>query len=47
MEITPLELFLTIQARIAEGTHKINFEKESECSLCYCALYDNLETTSM
>jgi len=47
VEVTPLELKLTIEDQIAREEAKVDYDKENECCLCYCTLYDNLKEVSL
>lgn len=46
IEITPLELKLTIEDHMTVPGQKIDYDKENECCLCFCALYDDLQKMS-
>jgi hypothetical protein len=43
MEVTPLELKLSIESLIAQEKEKVSFEKENECCICMTSLFDDLE----
>jgi hypothetical protein len=40
--VTPLELKLAIESRLENANEKIDYDKENECSICLCPLYDHL-----
>ena len=47
MEVTPLELKLSIEARRDNPAEKVDAEKENECCICFTELYDNLNSMSV
>ena len=45
-EVTPLELKLTVlYEKALEEERKIDFDKENNCPICSCELYEGLFTT--
>jgi hypothetical protein len=47
MEVTPLELKLSIESLIATDNGKVSYEKENECCICMTSLFEDLESKSM
>ena len=43
LEVTPLELKLAIESRIDNPNEQLDYDKENECPLCLCPLYDHLQ----
>ena len=47
LEVTPLELKLTIEEEMLQEDKKVDYDKENECSLCYCSLFDGLQEMTL
>ena len=45
IEVSPLELKLSLDTQEANG-EKVDFEKENNCPICFCDLYDDLKDQS-
>ena len=42
IEVSPLELKLSLDTKEANG-EKVDFDKENNCPICFCELFDNLK----
>ena len=42
IEVSPLELKMSLDVQTANGD-KVDFDKENNCPICFCELYDNLK----
>lgn len=48
VEVTKLYLKLTIEDHIASNKdHKVDYDKENNCPLCFCPLYDGLQASTL
>ena len=46
-EVSPLELKMTIETQMTEENAKVDYDKENECCLCFCPLYEGLKEMSI
>ena len=47
IEVSPLELKLTIEDEMTLEDKKVDYDKENECSICCSDLYENLREMSV
>lgn len=46
-EVTPLELKISIEHHMTKADQKVDYDKENECSLCFCTLYEGIKEKSV